>query len=288
MNEHEPDGLEPRGAWWEHDEPANDALWSNGRVDHERIDELLAAHALHALDGEDLRLAERVLTEHLPTCERCRATTDQFRAITADLALGSRPAPPPEMLLPRLRMQTMAVPVDAQSEPRRSRPRRAVGSWLSAAAALVLIGLVLWNAFLHVRLGQLSGRQQDIARVTNLISQPDARRVRLDSVHTRTHVLFGYREAQVALFGSDVEAPAKGDVYRLWLGRDNGHFDHVADFVPNEGVVALVFEFDAHEYDRILITEEPAGSSTGHPTGDQKWAALLRPKQPVSADRQSA
>jgi hypothetical protein len=229
-----------------------------------------------------------VLTEHLPTCERCRATTDQFRAITADLALGSRPAPPPEMLLPRLRMQTMAVPVETQAGTRRARPRRAIGSWLSAAAALVLIGLVLWNAFLHVRLGQLSGRQEDIARVTNLISQPDARRVRLDSVHTRTHVLFGYREAQVALFGSDVEAPAHGDVYRLWLGRDNGHFDHVADFVPNQGVVALVFEFDAHEYDRILITEEPSGSGTVHPTGDQKWSALLRPNQPVASDRQSA
>jgi hypothetical protein len=184
-------------------------------------------------------------------------------------------------------MQTLAVPVDAPTPSHRTRSRRAVGSWLSAAAALVLIGLVLWNAFLHVRLGQLSGRQQDIARVTNLISQPDAKRVRLDSIHTRTHVLFGYREAEVALFGSDVEPPAKGDVYRLWLGRDNGHFDHVADFVPNEGVVALVFGFDAHEYDRILITQEPAGSPTIRPTGDQKWSALLRPTPPGGTGRQS-
>ncbi len=288
MNEHEPDGPEPGGAWWEREEPAPDALWSAGQVDHERIDELLAAHALHALDGEDLRLAELVLTVHLPTCERCRATADHFRSITADLALGSRPAPPPEMLLPRLRMQTMAVPVDAQAAPRPSRPRRAIGSWLSATAALVLIGLVLWNAFLHVRLGQLSGRQQDITRVTNLISQPDARRVTLDSVHTRAHVLLGYREAQVALFGSDVDAPAKGDIYRLWLGHDGGHFEHVGDFVPNEGVVALVFEFDAHEYDRILITEEPAGTAAVRPAGDQKWSALLRRQQPVTSDRQSA
>jgi len=287
MNEHEPGRPEP-GAWWEQDAPALDALWSDGAVDHDRIDELLAAHALHALDGEDLRLAELALTEHLPGCDRCRATADQFRAVTAELALGSRPAPPPDMLLPRLRMQTLAVPVDAQAPPPRSRSRRALGSWLSAAAALVLIGLVLWNAFLHVRLGELSGRQQDIARVTNLISQPDAKRVRLDSIHTRAHVLFGYREAQLGLFGSDVEAPAKGDVYRLWLGQDNGYFHRVIDFVPHEGVVALVVEFDAREYNRILITQEPAGSPAIRPTGSQKWSALLQPSQPAGSGKQSA
>jgi hypothetical protein len=260
-----------------------------GPVNHARIDELLAGHALHALDGDDLLAAERILTEHLPGCDRCRHTVEQFRAITADLAFGSRPEEPPEMLLPRLRLQTLAVPVDAATSGDRGRgPRRGVGSWLSAAAALVLIGLILWNAFLHQRIGELNGRQQDITRATTVINQPDAKRVTLESLHTRAPVLLGYREAQVALFGSDVEAPARGDVYRLWLGRDGRGFTHVGDFVPHEGVVALVFEFDARKYDHILITEEPEGERGSHPTGPQKWSALLKEPQAASSSPQPA
>src|SRR5205814_2278769 len=168
------------------------------------------------------------------------------------------------------------------------RPGRALGSWFSAAAALVLIGLILWNAFLHVRLGHLSDRQQDITRTTNVISQPDARRVTLESARTTAHVLLGYREAQVALFGSDVEAPARGDVYRVWLGRGHLAFVHVGDFVPDEGLVALVFEFDAHEFDRILITEEPKSREALEPSGAHKWSALLRQQQPTSSGAQPA
>jgi hypothetical protein len=288
MNEHEPDGPESRGAWWEHDEPAQDAPWSNGHVDHERIDELLAAQALHALDGDDLRLAERVLTEHMPTCERCRGTVAQFRAITADLAFASRAKEPPEMLLPRLRMETLAVPVD--QSPRTPAPAAhrmsKIGSWLSAAAAIVLIGLVLWNAFLHVRLSQLTGMQSDFNRATTVISQPDTKRVTLDSFHTRAPVLFGYREEQVVLQGLDVEAPADGDVYRLWLGKDHDRFTFVHDFKPRNGVVALVLDFDARKFDRIVITEEPESVHPTQPGSDVRWSALLRTKQPVGSDRQ--
>lgn len=256
-------------------------------VNHARIDELLAGHALHSLDGDDQHEAERILTEHLPGCERCRNTVEQFRTITADLAFASRPKEPPEMLLPRLRMETLAVPVDALGDAPAKRRGSALGSWLAAAASLVLIGLILWNAFLHVRLGQLTGRQQDITRATTVINQPDARRVTLDSFHKRAPVLMGYREAQVALFGSDIEAPAKGNVYRVWVARDNRAYTRVGDFVPHDGVVALVFTFDARKYDRILITEEPEGHLGPRPAGMRQWVATLRAEHPSGQDAQA-
>jgi len=251
-------------------------------VDHARIDELLAGHALHSLEGGDLREAEGILAEHVPTCERCRATVEGFRAITADLALGSRPAAPPEVLLPRLRRETMAIPLDQQPAP--SGPRRAFGSWLSAAAALMLVGLVLSNAFLHVRLHDVRSTQRQITRVTHFMAQPDAQTVALESASPASRVLLGFREAQVALFGSDVPEPGDGHVYRLWVGTDANEFTHVIDFVPENGVVALVLEFDARKFDQIFVTEEPGGEPAANPAGKPIWSAHLRPAPPASSE----
>lgn len=254
-------------------------------IDHARIDELLAAHALHSLEGNDLREAEGILAEHVPACERCRATVDGFRAITADLALGSRPAAPPEVLLPRLRRETMAIPVDQQPAP--SGPRRAFGSWLSAAAALMLVGLVLWNAFLHVRLHDVRSTQRDITRVTHFMAQPDAQTVALESASPASRVLLGVREAQVALFGSDVPEPSDGHVYRLWVGTDADEFTWVYDFVPKNGVVAVLLEFDARKFDQIFVTEEPSGEPGKSPAGKPIWSAHLQ-KAPPATDEQAA
>ncbi|HXJ62393.1 MAG TPA: anti-sigma factor [Actinomycetota bacterium] len=286
MNEHEPDAPAASGG------PGASRPWAppGQPVDHARIDELLAGHALHALDGSDQLEAERILTEHLPTCERCRGTVSQFRAITADLAFASRPKEPPEMLLPRLRMETLAVPVDQspQTRPPAAHRMSKIGSWLSAAAAIVLIGLILWNAFLHVRLSQLTGTQSDFNKATNVISQPDTKRVTLDSFHTRAPVLFGYREEQVVLQGLDVEAPATGNVYRLWLGKDHDRFRFVHDFKPRGGVVALVLDFDARKYDRIVITEEPESARPTQPGSDVRWSATLKATPVASGSDQPA
>jgi len=277
MSEYEPDARTRRDGG-----PAD-----GGSFDHARIDELLAGHALHALDGSDLREAEVILTEHVPTCDRCRDTVDQFRAITADLALGSRPAPPPEVLLPRLRRETLAIPLDERrAEP--PRPRRALGSWISAAVALTLVGLVLWNAFLHVRLQGVTATQKDITRVTHFMAQPDAQTVALES-DRHARVLMGFREAQVALFGSDIPEPASGNVYRLWVGHGVRDYQHVADFRPENGVVAILLEFDARKYDEILVTEESGDGRGAEPAGPPVWAASLQgaPAEPT-ADEQAA
>ena len=70
--------------------------------DHEQIDELLAGYVLRSLSGEDAARADRLLSEHVPTCARCRATLADFQAIMADLALEAAPLAPPDALLPRL------------------------------------------------------------------------------------------------------------------------------------------------------------------------------------------
>jgi Anti-sigma-K factor rskA, C-terminal len=240
--------------------------------DHERIEALLAAHALDSLDGDDLREAERLLTEHLPGCDRCRRSLPAFRSLAAELALAAAPVRPPDMLLPRLRAEIR----DRPDLGRAGGPKRGVGSWLSAAAAVAVVGLTVWNVTLHVRVGDISSRQKRIAAVTHLMAEPDARTVALDSERSEQRVLMGYRETQVALFGSDVRAPEPGHVYRLWVGR-SGRFVHVVDFVPEEGLVTLLLRFDATRYDRILITEESSARAPTVPLGSWRWSAVLSP-----------
>jgi len=237
--------------------------------DHEAIDQLLAAHVLRSLDGEDEREAERLLADHVPGCHRCRRILAEFQSLADELALAVSPADPPRLLLPRLREELRpGVPVG------RPALRRGVGSWLTAAAAIALIGLTAWNAVLNNRLGDATDRQADLARVTRLMAQPDAKKVPLQGNRAPSTVLLGYREAEVALFGTDVRPPAPGSVYRLWLG-DRESFRHVVDFTPEDGLVIVLLEFDPRQFDRILVTEESTDDPGSAPAGPLRWSASL-------------
>ena len=100
--------------------------------DHERVEELLAAHALGGLDAEDAALAERALEEHVPDCERCRRAWDGYREVAADLALAA----------PAIATAAAAPAIQARALPgRRGRPivlrilaQRAPGGSTGAAA----------------------------------------------------------------------------------------------------------------------------------------------------------
>ena len=58
-------------------------------MDHERIEELLAGYVLLALSGEDAIEADRLLSEHVPTCPMCRETLAGFQVCSIRLKLVS-------------------------------------------------------------------------------------------------------------------------------------------------------------------------------------------------------
>ena len=57
--------------------------------DHERVEQLLAGHALGVLDDDEAALAERALVEHVPECSRCRRALSEYEALAGDLALAA-------------------------------------------------------------------------------------------------------------------------------------------------------------------------------------------------------
>ncbi|HEV2950553.1 MAG TPA: hypothetical protein VGZ51_00485, partial [Actinomycetota bacterium] len=96
--------------------------------EHDRIDELMAGYALRSLSGEDATEADRLLSQHVPDCERCRETLLAFSDTVADLAFAADPIAPPETLLPRLHREL---------EPRTGRP--AAGRWVGVAAGMAVV-----------------------------------------------------------------------------------------------------------------------------------------------------
>lgn len=236
-------------------------------LEHERIQELLAGHALHSLDGDDAREAERALSDHVPGCEECRQLLADFSDVAADLSLAEPAVSPPEILLPRLRRE-IGAPV--------SRRSRMVA--VAAAAVAVVTGLGVWNAMLNVRVTDLSVERQGMITAIQFVGQPDVVTVAVATELANPETLLvGYRpnDRSVLVVGSEVPAPAEGNEYRLWIQRD-GRWEHVTDFVPDDGVVLVPVAFDATACDGMLVTEEGADTEHTTPAGAPRWEAVLK------------
>jgi hypothetical protein len=236
--------------------------------DHERIEELLAGHAIGALDGEDRAQADRLLTEHVPTCLACQASLSESLMVSGDLALAAPPVEPPEMLWRRLRKQVLAPPA-----PRR---RRSILTWSSAiTAAAAVVGLAVWNTTLNTRLSDEAQSQRHLSAALTTFADPSATKIRLDSANEPGPLTGAYtRQAHLTIIGVDVPDPAPGRVFRVWLLGTSGNV-RVVDFRPDHGLVILNLTVDPTRFSKLVITEEPSGPPGGGPAGLPRWSTRL-------------
>src|SRR2546430_9413061 len=117
------------------------------RVNEHPAPELLAAYALHALDQDEMREAEKAISAHLPDCEECRGTLEGFLAVVGEIALAAPPREPPRLLWSRIHREVT---------PRRRQPVRL---WaLTTAAAVVVAGLSLYGLHLQNKVGPAEDR----------------------------------------------------------------------------------------------------------------------------------
>jgi anti-sigma-K factor RskA len=227
--------------------------------DHERADELLAGYVLRSLSGEDASEADRLLTEHVPTCQTCRETLADFQAVTAELALDATPIAPPDTLLPRLRRQL---------EPATPR-RRPVQLFAVAASAVAVIGLGGLALTQGMRASHSRGRMADIqAALDAALLQPGANRVQVGP----TTEISAPGSTQVYLYGSGVPEPPDGEIYRVWLVGADGGSTYVGDLPIEDGVAFARLTFDPSQVSQILITIEPADGLGSQP-GSVAWSS---------------
>jgi Anti-sigma-K factor rskA len=227
--------------------------------DHDEIDELLAGYALRSLTDEDAARADRVLADHVPGCEDCRATLVAFRELAADLALDADPVAPPEALLPRLHRELGA-------QPARRRGLQVVAVAAGVAAVVGFAGLSLNQG---IRARSASARAEDLRGATEMALRDDANRVPVGPVQE----LSAPGVERFYVLGSDVPSPPSGSVYAVWVVAQ-GQPTFVEDFLPEDGRVFLVIPFEAGRYDELWISVEPGGTEPASPT-DIKWRGSI-------------
>jgi hypothetical protein len=234
-------------------------------LDHDRVEELMAGYTLRSLAGEDAAEADRLLSEHVPGCGRCRATLLAFSDTVADLALAADPIPPPEMLLPRLHREL---------EPRTARP--AAGRWaaLASGVAVVLIagGLAVSQG---LRAGDFEERSDLFAQALAFSQRPGASSAPLvgaeDSDPAPVSEITAPDQGHFYLVGGDVPSPAEGLVYGIWLS-DGVEAVFAGTFLPGPGMTVVNVPFDRSRFDRVLITLEVEGVVPTSP-GNEVWEA---------------
>ena len=230
-------------------------------MEHEAIEEMLAGYSLRSLSGEDARQADLLLSDHVPTCIMCRDLLAAFQAINGDLALAPDPVEPPEPLLARLHRE-LGPP---------SRSRRPMTLFAVAASVVAVVGMAGLAVSQGIRADHATEARKQAADLASFVSQPDAKVSRVGPIAEATRP--GIEEFYI--YGRGVPNPAPGMVYRLWLGTSDAPFTFVGDFLPEQGYVLIhVTAFDPSQYDSVVVTEEPAGSTPSQPAPDAiRWRA---------------
>ena len=226
-------------------------------TDHETIEALLAGYVLGGLTGDDAAAADRILTDHVPSCSACRETLTAFRDVTADLALSVEPLSPPETLLPRLHREL---------EPRavRRRPMQVLAVTAGVVAVVGLAGLTITQG---MRASDANATAEDLRAAAEMALRSDADLVPVGPVHEISAPGVG----EFYVIGSSCPEPPEDSVYRLWVVAD-GQATFVTDFLPDDGNVILSVPFDPSRYDDVWISIEPAGSEPSVPS-DDRWQA---------------
>jgi hypothetical protein len=233
--------------------------------EHDRVEELLAGYALRGLAGEDAAEADRLLSEHVPGCGRCRATLLAFSDAVADLALVADPISPPETLLPRLRREL---------EPRSRRP--APGRWVAVASGIALV-LIAGGLAISQGSGQgdAQGGNELFEQALALSRRPGADSAPLVGADASDPApvsqITAPDEDHFFLVGADVPPPPPGLVYGIWLS-DGVETVFAGTFLPASGMTVVKVPFDRSRFDRVLITLEVDGAVPTEP-GDAVWEA---------------
>lgn len=209
-------------------------------MEDELIHELVSGYALDALSLDE----ERLFEAHLAHCPSCQEDLAALRETAAELAFAA----PSAQLPPGLRGRILEA---ARADGRKVvplRPRWAYPALAAvAAAACAAIGLGIWAATLHSRIGS--------AQALHSIS--------LKGAGGSLVVSSG---GEAALVVSGLAAPPAGKTYEVWVIRGSSARP-AGLFSPHAATTAVIRLAErVSSGDRVGVTLEPKGGSS-HPTG---------------------
>jgi hypothetical protein len=215
--------------------------------DHERVEELLAGHALGGLDPEEASLAERALEEHVADCEICRRAWDDYREVAADLALTAPAVAPSELLEARLL--------------RALKPKPGIRPLTAAATAATAL-LVAVSGFSVIRAGQLGSRldeaqatQNSLFDVVSTVAHPDHETIPLTGQSDAGAALY-YVPGEERGYLMAANLPPPRHEYHVWFVKD-GQVWHAGVLQVEGGRGVLPCRTDPSEWDAVMLIDEP-------------------------------
>ena len=210
----------------------------SSRLDHERIEELLAAKSLDGLEPADVAELEQLQASHGPRCEECRRLEDELAEVAGRLAFAAAPAEVPAGFEDRL-VAAATIP-----ERRGSHRARRWGALAAAAAVLVVAGG--FGGYL-LRSPGTTGVEIQGARITRLHGTGQG------------NVALAYvpKSQQWFLVGANLPDAPTGKVYELWLFHGKTPAP-AGTFTPQNGVALLNVPSAASTANLAAITIEEA------------------------------
>jgi len=232
--------------------------------------DLLVDYVLHVLEPE----AIPAVTAHLGTCDHCQAQYAAYVAVLDQLAQAVPQHEPPAALGARLRAAAVDGPVH---QPRRSPWWRRGAVLLTAANVVLCLGLGWWSWQVQRAAAGVQQRWQEGQRqlalqrqAFTLITAPGTRAVGLRSDQptspARGVVLLEPATSAALLIVQDLPPLPPERAYQVWFvggerQRDSGGVFQVD--AQGFGLVPLTVPRPFTAYQRVGITEEPAGGSPG-------------------------
>lgn len=231
---------------------------------HARVEELLGAFALDALDPEEATLVE----DHLRECPRCRAEVVEHREAAAMLAFGGIEAPPGiwekiqeslEEAPPKLELARV-VPIDGSRW-------RSMGARLTAAAAIVIsvvaLGVAVLRSDLPVRDGSID------AEIAAAAVDPDAVLVNLVSTTGAGSAKIVLLDGRAYLADHSLPPLGADETYQVW-GQKGETFISLGILGdrPQRGQLAAGADFEAMA---ITAEKKPGVIQTTQPAVVAGW-----------------
>jgi anti-sigma-K factor RskA len=224
--------------------------------------ELLPGYALHALDPDEVKPLEK----HLRTCADCRASLEEYRAVSEGLLFAvPQQAPPPRV---RARLIASLAAERPQTVPAFARRARPNWQWVLGLALVVLL------VFNVSTLAQLSALQRQQANLTaqvdasqkalSLVAYPESRTFTVSGKGTGTLVLNSELRSGV-LFAWGLEPLDSAHTYQIWLIQPDGRRVSGGLFKPEPGqpfVSAFISSPQPlSDFVGLGVTVEPSGGS---------------------------
>lgn len=227
-------------------------------TDHDRMEELAAGYALHALTPED----ESRFEAHLETCARCAAALESYEYVAAQLGSMAHYQDhddPPSWESIHAAVVGPAAPAvqvaDIDARRHRLNLSRRV---LAAAAAVVLIaagGIAIW-------------RVTSSGSTSSCTAAADCHVVDLDAAGGTTIAAVTVRSNTATVTPSAMPAAPAGKVYVLWQQPRDGRATAIGEFTAATGAPTTAGTLITPYADTMLfaVSLEAAGTAPASPS----------------------